>query len=285
MSSPFMRALRGPFALDGARAKASALAALVLLTALTQVGGVLAWPLLGVASGHWASGARARASALLVGGYLLLGIGLLPLVTARTGRVRLPMLATADTPVGPRSLGYVLLLRNYVRPHARDALVDAARRTARAHPGTVVRYLDAGFPFPVVPMLPHLSHVDGERIDVAFLHADADGAPLDRTPSPIGYFGYVRPVGAAEERAFSARLRDCEGSALRWDLDPLQPLWPDLPLDRVRTRRLLTELAAEPRVTSLLLEPTLHTALSAPKLHSNPCAVARHDDHAHVTVR
>jgi hypothetical protein len=285
MSSLLTGVVLGPFALPRALPKLAALAALLLLTLLTQVGGVLLWPLLGASARAWSQGQRARAAALVVGGYLVLGVGVLPLVAARTGRVRLPLVATQATPVGPRSLGYVLLLRNYARPHARDALLAAARKTAEAHPGTVVRYLDAAFPFPVVPMLPHLSHVDGERIDLAFLHTSADGDPVDGTPSPIGYWGYAEPAGAGEERAFRARADACRGSGRRWDLDALQPLWPELPLDRTRTRALLRALAGQKRVSSLLLEPTLHGALSAPKLQANPCNVARHDDHVHVTVR
>jgi hypothetical protein len=285
MPSLLTDAILGPFVLPRTLPKVVTLVVLVLLTILTQMGGVLLWPLLGAASRVWSAGHHARAALLVVGGYLVLGLGVLPLVAARTGRVRLPLVATQATPVGPRSLGYVLLLRNYARPHARDALLAAARTTAEAHPGTVVRYLDAAFPFPVVPMLPHLSHVDGERIDLAFLHTSSDGDPVDGTPSPIGYWGYAEPVGAAEERAFRTRAASCRGSGRRWDLDALQPLWPHLPLDRARTRTLLRALAAQKRVNSLLLEPTLHAALSAPKLQANPCSVARHDDHVHVTVR
>jgi hypothetical protein len=215
----------------------------------------------------------------------LLGTQLVtPVIASRTGRVRLPAYATEEVPLGPRWVGYVLLGRNYVRPPLRDALVSSARRTRAAWPGTVVRYLDTGFPFPGIPLLPHLSHGDGRKADLALLFS-RDGAPVDATLSPIGYWGYVRPAIAEQARAFAERQATCHDSTLRWDLDALQPLWPDLALDVDRTGRLLRELAAEPAVTSLLLEPTLHGVLSSPKLRANPCDVARHDDHVHVSIR
>ena len=72
---------------------------------------------------------------------------------------------------------------------------------------------------------------------------------------------------------------------LRWDFDGLQAFWPDLQLDTTKTRALLHALAADKRVCSILLEPGLHKPLRAPKLRKNGCAVARHDDHFHLTIR
>ena len=72
---------------------------------------------------------------------------------------------------------------------------------------------------------------------------------------------------------------------LRWDFDGLQPLLPDLRLDLKKNRALFKALDSDKRVCSIMLEPTLHGLLPSRKLEPNPCSVARHDDHFHLTIR
>lgn len=290
--------LLGPLGLPGTRARLAGLALVVVATVLTQVGGAVLWPWFAPAArvtrrapGRW----RFPAGILvLAAGWVVTGQLAAPLVARLAGRVPLPLVATAEVPLGPRSLVYPLLLRSYVRPAVRDALVDAAREVAAAHPGAVVRYLDAGFPLPGLPLLPHLSHGDGRKVDVALLF-ERDGAPVDGTPSPLGYWGFAVPPGPDGARLAADRDAACAGALaevpvlgptrLRWDLPWLQPAWPALALDVDRTGALVRALSADERVTRMLLEPTLHAAVGAPKVRANPCAVARHDDHLHVEVR
>jgi hypothetical protein len=56
-------------------------------------------------------------------------------------------------------------------------------------PGTVVSYLDAGFPFiNKFPFVPHLSHNDGKKLDLAFYYIDKrTWQSSNTTPSCIGY--------------------------------------------------------------------------------------------------
>jgi len=56
--------------------------------------------------------------------------------------------------------------------------------------------LDANFPFfDGFPILPHLSHNDGNKIDIAFYYGDPSiGQYLrGKAKSPIGYWGFERP--------------------------------------------------------------------------------------------
>jgi hypothetical protein len=170
------------------------------------------------------------------------------------------------------------------RPRARDALAAMADRLAADFPGRRISYLDSGFPFFAwFPMLPHLSHGDGRKVDVALLFLDpGTGHPVHgRAPSPIGYWGYVLPARGA--------VLPCDGrpSWLRWDFDWLQPLLPELHLDEAAQAALLKEMAESRQVVRVLAEPHLTARLGAdhPKIRFQGCDAARHDDRIHGEFR
>lgn len=234
------------------------------LTALTQLGG-LAW-LMSLAT-RW----RWRVFPLA---YLALW-GLAQVAAPLAGRVPLPC---TGEPLRMRSAFYCLTLRNFVTPDLASVAQDAAARVAADHPGTVTLALDGGFPFLTgMPLLPHLSHDDGEKLDFAFFYTDPGGTYLPgRTRSPLGYFAF-EPGPDTCPPAFPT---------LRWSLPWAQPLWPDRPLDAPRTATLARALLDDPRVDRMFLEPWPATALGLadPKLRFQGCRAARHDDHIHIQL-
>ncbi|MEX0284466.1 MAG: hypothetical protein AB3N23_07625 [Paracoccaceae bacterium] len=154
---------------------------------------------------------------------------------------------------------YCALNRTYVTPELAEVLEDTAETMAQRYPGTITQVLDAGFPFlDGFPLLPHLSHDDGEKVDLAFYY-DIDGqyAP-GRARSPIGYF------------AFEQGATQCGDTwpSLRWDMDVLQPLWPDRALNQDRMRAILQITTADPRIGKVFIEPHLARSLgvSHPKI-------------------
>ena len=136
-----------------------------------------------------------------------------------------------------------------------------------------------GFPFlSGFPLLPHLSHDDGKKADIALFYRNARGAYLPgRTRSPIGYFAFEQGPTECESRPMS----------LRWDLDALQPIWADWTLDESRTRHALELLSSDPRIDRLFLEPHLKDRMdiTSSKVRFQGCRAARHDDHIHIQVR
>lgn len=236
-----------------------------ILTLLTQIGG-LAW-LIGLAF-KWRLSVFAAA-------YLLLSISavfLAPLF----GRV--PLVCASDGPLMVQSWSYCVLNRNYVTPELRSTLEDLAGAVDRAYPGTETLVLDAGFPFwNGFPLFPHLSHNDGEKADIAFYYQDRKGKYLPgRTRSPIGYF------------AFEPGPTECPDNimSLRWDLNWLQPVWLNWPIEPERTRAALIWLTKDPRIGKVFIEPHLKVrlGLSDPKLRFQGCRAARHDDHIHIQL-
>ncbi len=237
---------------------------IALLTVLTQLGG-LAW--------LFALTFRRRflAFALAYGTLWGLAMATAPL----SGRVPLPC---SGGPLVMQSILYCALNRHYVTPELRDAAQDLARQMDTRFPGTVTLALDGNFPFgDGFPLLPHLSHDDGQKLDLAFYYTDASGAYLPgRARSPIGYF------------AFEQGPTDCPPAfpTLRWNLDWLQPLFRDRPLDPDRTRAVLVLLAEDPRIGRIFVEPHLarRLAVADPKIRFQGCRAARHDDHIHIQL-
>lgn len=181
-------------------------------------------------------------------------------------------------PLQVQSWMYCALNRNYIAPELADILVETAEEMERRFPGTKTLVLDANFPFlEGFPLLPHLSHDDGYKVDLAFFYRDETGYLPGATRSPIGYF------------AFEQGPSDCaqDWPTLRWNLDGLQPLWRNHNLDEARNTAVLQILSSDDRVGKIFVEPHLVQSLgvSNPSIRFQGCRAARHDDHIHFQLR
>ncbi len=257
-----------------------------VLTVLTQVGGVVLWLSLPVLAKVPlpTTPIRRRIAQCLVFSllYVLCIILVLPLLAPLNGRVPLPWFATSAIPLKPANLGYCLLARNYVKLPVRQLLERTALTVSQQAPGTILHYLDANFPFlNRFPLLPHLSHHDGRKVDLAFLYQDTQSKhSLASPPSPIGYWAYEQPTAKEPQPC-----RDVP-SWLRWDFDWFQPVFASAEIDRERTRMMVQSLIADPSVQKILLEPHLkeRLRLQSSKVRFQGCRAARHDDHVHVQI-
>jgi len=236
-----------------------------LLTVLTQLGGA-AWLL-----------SRLFRRKLLAFGVLYITFSLSIIAVAPSfGRTALP--CVADAPAKMHSPLYCIMNRHYVTPDVKAALHDVAIQMEQSFPDTRLRILDANFPlFDGFPLLPHLSHDDGRKVDLALLYKDAQGNATDQTPSPLGYFAFEQGPTQCPKR----------WATLRWDIAWLQPLWKDLSLDADRTRALVTHLIQLETIDKVFLEPHLQEklGLSFGPLRFQGCRAARHDDHIHLQLK
>lgn len=260
---------------------------ILVLTVLSQTGGavlVCAW-LLGRAllpRNRWRGLA---VTGIFAGLYLVTTLVLVPPLAALADRVALPCTTEPGRPLAAAHPLYCILGRNYVEPRV-VGLVDAlAVAMDQAYPGTITLYLDGSLPFGSMPLLPHLSHDDGRKLDLAFYYADPDGRYLPgELRSPIGYWAFEQPRPGDPQPCTNRRW-----PTLRWDMAWLQGLYPDRPLEPRRTRAALDWLLTEgPRfgLEKVLLEPHLarRLDLSSPQLRFQGCRAARHDDHLHLQV-
>lgn len=260
-----------------------------LLTVLTQIGGVayvISMPLRarfpvfagvrGVNAFIWFS---ATYCVVLSGAYF---------IAENTGRQAISCFASDDTKLEMQSPLYCLLARNYANPRLLAAAKDLASDVDQRFPGTKTLALDGNFPFfDGFPMLPHLSHNDGNKLDLAFYYADPKtGYQAGQTKSPIGYWAF--------EKAQNGRTDPCEFDtstwSTRWDMAWFDVFSHNLVLEPKRTAFAINWLArnqAKHGVTKVFVEPHLlaRLNLSGANLRFQGCHAARHDDHIHFQVK
>lgn len=273
-----------------ATAVALGLLLVALLTLLTQIGGLLLWLAYGI--GALLSRQRQRPSkwptavafALL---YSLSTLFVVPMTAPFFGRVALNCISDGRHPYEANSLFYCALNRHYATPRLKGVIEETSAEMSRMHRGSVIGYLDAGFPFDVgLPMLPHLSHHDGRKLDLAFFYK---GGP-EKQPVPkaglwfLGYWAFA----PAWKLPYADRGSPNDGF-LRWRFDRLQGLFEDYELDRERTGDLIRLLGSGPAskdVRRIFLEPYLKgpLGLTGGKVRFAGWNAARHDDHIHFEV-
>ncbi|MCA3443937.1 MAG: hypothetical protein INF52_11295 [Rhodobacter sp.] len=234
------------------------------LTVLTQVGGV-AWLLSLGFPRRWLGFPLAYA--------VLFGVA--HAAAPALGRQAVPCFGE---PLRMQSVVYCLTLRNFVTPEMAQVARTAAEAVAQDYPGTVTLALDGSFPFlDGMPLLPHLSHDDGRKLDFAFYYTENGTYAPGVTRSPFGYWAFELD-----------NETDCPPVWLttRWNMTWAQGLWPDRPLEPQRTAALVRALVADPRVGKVFLEPPLERQLGLEdaKLRFQGCRAARHDDHIHAQL-
>lgn len=211
---------------------------------------------------------------------------LVPPLASFFGRVPLPI--TGQTNLKPLNYATWFFNRHYVVPDLKTTLLDASQEMEEKYPGTIIAYLDAGFPFlNNFPLLPHLSHDDGKKADIAFFYRDkSTDEPLNRkAPSFIGYGVFEGPISG--ESNYPERCK-AEGF---WQYSILGRFVPQggkqkMKLDQERTAALIRILSRQPEIGKIFLEPHLKErfGLSSNKVRYHGCHAVRHDDHIHVQL-
>jgi hypothetical protein len=266
-----------------------------ILTLFTQVGGMIYLLNLAIMPGRIRTVTQPFYRAILrlslhVLIYLAFTFLIIPPIAKTFGRVPLPALERQH--LGPRTIMTAVLNRNYVRPELRNIVEDISLSMGRSYPGMRVNYLDANFPFSFrglglekgFPLLPHLSHSDGRKLDLALVYDDAATGRLStKTPSVIGY-------GISEEPKPGERNRALECKGHVW-YSFMRDHYPQgaksrFTFNKGLTAELIRQFIAEPRIQRILLEPHLQTRLGlrSGKVMGVQCGSVRHDDHFHVQV-
>ncbi len=258
----------------------------ILLTLITQVGGLIWIAVFGYFKYHksvWNEWKR-LGSFLVI--YTFIAFAIVPLTASLGNRKMLPVFHKT---IKPQNLGYVLLCRNYVRADLHKVMLDIADDQAINDPVLKLVYLDAGFPFiDGFPLLPHLSHNDGRKVDVAFVYSDSNGnSNQNLNPSLIGYGIYEEPK---ENEVHQTQI--CEDAGY-WQYGYANFIGfntnKSLSLNESKTKKLVEQIQSNDRVQKVFIEPHLINRLRIKniqsKLRFHGCHAVRHDDHIHFQVK
>jgi hypothetical protein len=262
-----------------------------LLTLVTQVGGVvflisiLAFKLVGKRFNRMWVRVTAKVLSFLTL-YFLFVFVIVPLIAKQFGRVPMPLIESNH--VRPVNIWTSLLNRNYVRPELRQATFDVASLMNDKYPGSTLNYLDANFPFiNKFPLVPHLSHNDGKKLDVSFFYLDAvTGKYTEEVPSWLGYGVCEEPRSGEFDRP-----AECEQKGY-WQYSFMsrnisQKNKDKYPFDPTRTKDLVNFYVNHQAIGKVLIEPHLKTRLrlTSNKVRLHGCNAVRHDDHIHVQLK
>jgi hypothetical protein len=258
------------------------LSLVVLLTVLTQIGGLVYLTSLFIS-------ARFRLKSLVsfgvfLGIYTISAFLIVPVIAPYFGRVPLPV----NSKLKPLTLATCVLNRHYVTPALKNQLVSAAGIMNDKLPGTTVNYLDANFPFfNGFPLLPHLSHNDGKKVDLAFFYKKiGSGEKTNETPSFIGYGAFDGPKEG--EVNYPEKCRE-EGFVMYNALGFLSPVLNSdkFTVDIERTAAFTKLLAGSPQTSKIFIEPHLKQRwglMGVDKVRFQGCHSVRHDDHIHMQI-
>lgn len=255
-----------------------------LLTILTQVGGLvyLVYQPIGIVIKKRLGGPKKllRIPIFMVF-YLLINMVLIPPIAQYFGRVPLPL---SNPRLKPATSFTWLANRHYVKPELLGLLKDVRNKL----PSDIsIVYLDACFPFiDGFPLIGHLSHDDGEKVDLAFIYTNAKGEYLNDGKSFSGY-GIVE-APASNEIDQPSRCK--QQGFWQYSITTVFTLFErskDYQFDPVANRLLLHMLAEDSRTGKIFIEPHLKDRLMLQhlsKVRFHGCHAVRHDDHIHLQL-
>jgi uncharacterized membrane protein len=262
----------------------------VLLTALTQIGGVVLLISL-LLSARLLRAFNKLQSSILVTVlsflflYTLATFVVVPPIARICGRLPLPMVKVSH--LQPANILTCFLNRNYVIPQLKEVAFNTAKDINRRFPGTEINYLDGNFPFlDGFPLFPHLSHNDGKKLDLSFRYLDAkSGTATNEVPSFSGYGICEVPTLNEEDKPSECAEKGFWQYNLLYHITD-QKNKSNFKFDPKRTRELLNIIIASPEVKKIFIEPHLVKRLNlrSKKIRFHGCQAVRHDDHIHLQL-
>jgi hypothetical protein len=181
-----------------------------------------------------------------------------------------------------------LLNRHYVRPKLKITCEEIASKLQQKYkyPRSEIRYLDANFPFKNgFPLLPHLSHNDGRKLDLSFFYLNKLGEDTNSKPTFSDYGALEKPRKGEYNTADNCKQKGYwQYSYNQWMTFGIIN---QLDFDAERTKYLTKAFATHPNIGKVFIEPHLKTRLGLEnysKIRFHGCQAVRHDDHIHVQL-
>lgn len=254
----------------------------VFLTIVTQIGGII-YLIAVLIVNRKSQRYRLKLLSVFALFYLIITILFVPIIAPIFGREKIKKLEHVEA----RTFITDLLNRNYVRPELNTSLQKIASGLNEKHDGIKLIYLDANFPFiNKFPLLPHLSHNDGKKIDVSLIYNNEEGKLTNQKPSISGYGVYEGPKNGEYDQ-----IERCLEKG-KWQYDfpkyiTFGTIYPNLTFSEKATKDLILEMLKQPSTGKIFIEPHLKTRLKLQhdKIRYHGCQAVRHDDHIHLQLK
>ena len=263
-------ALLGPFAQQTIRDIIPRLVVVVIISLLTQVGGLLIWPALAINANDigWKYRLQRWLAPLLC--YVLGSWLLVQPLASLFDRVPLPCSPSSRYPIAARTQLTCLANRHYVPRKAHQSMLAVAKQLGRMLPNVSIYYLDANFPIGDIPLFPHQYYHTGKSLDVSLNWTIGKNQSVP-SASPFGYGSYV---SSEAETCFPPMLKRIG----------LSHLFSNQNLDKRNTSLIINLINQQENVRVILLERNLQKTLnrSLSKGVVFPCSMPQHDDHYHI---
>ncbi|MEP4660929.1 MAG: hypothetical protein ABJZ88_00350 [Nonlabens ulvanivorans] len=253
-----------------------------LLTILTQIGGIV-YLIAILINRRIKLKMKIQKFGLFFGLYCISTFLIIPYLAPIFGREKIQNTEYIQA----HSFFYKLANRNYVKPELNEALQEIGIEFGEKHYGIKLSYLDANFPFlDGFPLLPHLSHNDGKKIDVTLYYENEKGILSNKKKSISGYGAYVVPKNEEVDQISICKSRG------NWQYDfpkylTLGKINKELQFSISGTRDFANIIVSNSGVGKLFIEPHLKSRLNLtnPKVRFHGCQAVRHDDHIHFQLK
>ncbi len=252
----------------------------ILLTIITQVGGIIfiLSTFLFLKNTPYK---KLKNITIFIGIYLTATFILIPPIASFFGREKI----NNSSFVSSHSYLTIVLNRNYVSTTLNKSLQTIGKKFNDKYPNLQLVYLDANFPFfNGFPLLPHLSHNDGKKIDLSFIYKNKEGKHTNQKPSNSGYGSFEPPK---EQEKNTTNFCKSKGY---WQYDFTKYLTfgsnENLIFSDTANTFLIYLIAKDKNVQKIFIEPHLkkRLSISSIKVRFQGCKAVRHDDHIHFQI-
>ncbi|WP_434998159.1 hypothetical protein ACRZ5S_04730 [Vibrio scophthalmi] len=215
--------------------------------------------------------------------YALFTFALVPIIAPIFGRVAI----TNTAVLKPWNYWVTVgLNRNYVVPELEQVLQKLSKDMMPQSPSVILYYLDAGFPFfDKYPLLPHLSHHDGKKVDLSYLYQDEKGNFTNLKPSISGYGVFE----SSNENEYNTAKFCKDNGYFQYDYPKFLTLGrtdSKLTFSNLWNKKLMHSILANDAVIKVFIEPHLvkRLGLIDNRIRFHGCGAVRHDDHIHIQI-
>jgi hypothetical protein len=219
------------------------------------------------------------------GSYLIFISFCLPILAKKSGRVPLPVFKSTN--LKPAAAYIYILNRHYVKVKLKEHLNQVQSQFKLKHPTKVIYYLDAGFPFyDKFPLLPHISHGDGKKVDISFIYDNKGKDQYRGNPSMTGYGHFEEPRNGEWNTTKQCLIKNKYYGMTKY----MPKKWNKRQyiLNEQASIDLLKTFSTSKKIDKILLEPHLKGRWklnSFSNVRFQGCQAVRHDDHFHIQVK